>query len=347
MSKIVPIKFEENTLMLLDQRKLPDEKTYLGIESVGELHEAIRDMVVRGAPAIGVAAAYGMVLSAMECKSECCEDILVKMKKDGEYLKTARPTAVNLSWAIDRMNDSAAVLKKKDPVLFKWDILAEAVKIHEEDLETNKRIGENALKVLGTKRRILTHCNAGILATTAYGTATSVFYLGKERGIDFKVFADETRPRLQGARLTAYELSEYGIDVTVISDNAAAHLMSRGEIEAVITGCDRVAANGDTANKIGTLSVSIAARYYDIPMFIACPFSTVDFNIVSGKHIPIEERPDSEVTTIGEKRITPVNISVRNPAFDVTPHENITAIITEKGIVYPPYTENLRKAALI
>jgi len=339
---IEPIKFEDGKLILLDQRKLPFEEVYLEINTIDKVYEAIADMAVRGAPAIGVTAAYGMVISALECKSDCCEDILARMKKDGDFLKKARPTAVNLSWAIDRMNQRAAILKAKDPILFKWDFLAEAIKIHEEDAVANRMIGENALVVLGGKRKILTHCNAGILATTSYGTATAVFYVGKERGIEFKVFADETRPRLQGARLTAYELFQNGIDVTVISDTAAAHLMSTGEIEAVITGCDRVAANGDTANKIGTLSVAIAAAYHNIPMYIACPLSTVDYSISSGKDIVIEERDSSEVEIICDKRVLPEGIKVRNPAFDVTPAELITAIITEKGVVYPPYENNLR-----
>jgi len=339
---IEPIKFEDGKLILLDQRKLPFEEVYLEINTIDKVYEAIADMAVRGAPAIGVTAAYGMVISALECKSDCCEDILARMKKDGDFLKKARPTAVNLSWAIDRMNQRAAILKAKDPILFKWDILAEAIKIHEEDASANRMIGENALVVLGGKRKILTHCNAGILATTSYGTATAVFYVGKERGIEFKVFADETRPRLQGARLTAYELFQNGIDVTVICDTAAAHLMSTGEIEAVITGCDRVAANGDTANKIGTLSVAIAAAYHNIPMYIACPLSTVDYSISSGKDIVIEERDSSEVEIICDKRVLPEGIKVRNPAFDVTPAELITAIITEKGVVYPPYENNLR-----
>ncbi|HPQ47349.1 MAG TPA: S-methyl-5-thioribose-1-phosphate isomerase [Clostridia bacterium] len=342
MSMIEPIKFEDGKLIILDQRKLPFEEVYLEINTIDKVYEAIADMAVRGAPAIGVTAAYGMVISALECKSDCCEDILARMKKDGDFLKKARPTAVNLSWAIDRMNQRAAILKAKDPILFKWDILAEAIKIHEEDASANRMIGENALVVLGGKRKILTHCNAGILATTSYGTATAVFYVGKERGIEFKVFADETRPRLQGARLTAYELFQNGIDVTVISDTAAAHLMSTGEIEAVITGCDRVAANGDTANKIGTLSVAIAAAYHNIPMYIACPLSTVDYSISSGKDIVIEERDSSEVEIICDKRVLPEGIKVRNPAFDVTPAELITAIITEKGVVYPPYENNLR-----
>ena len=339
---IEPIKFEDGKLIILDQRKLPFEEVYLEINTIDKVYEAIADMAVRGAPAIGVTAAYGMVISALECKSDCCEDILARMKKDGDFLKKARPTAVNLSWAIDRMNQRAAILKAKDPILFKWDILAEAIKIHEEDASANRMIGENALVVLGGKRKILTHCNAGILATTSYGTATAVFYVGKERGIEFKVFADETRPRLQGARLTAYELFQNGIDVTVICDTAAAHLMSTGEIEAVITGCDRVAANGDTANKIGTLSVAIAAAYHNIPMYIACPLSTVDYSISSGKDIVIEERDSSEVEIICDKRVLPEGIKVRNPAFDVTPAELITAIITEKGVVYPPYENNLR-----
>ncbi len=346
MSRIEPIKFEDGKLLLLDQRKLPFESIYIEIDSVEKVYDAIKDMVVRGAPAIGVTAAYGMVISAMECQSDCCGDILTKMKKDGEHLKKARPTAVNLTWAIDLMNERAAVLKIKDPLLFKWDILGEAVKIHEADVVTNRRIGENTLIVLGNKRKILTHCNAGILATTSYGTATAAFYIGKEKGINFKVFADETRPRLQGARLTAYELSENDIEVTVICDNAAAHMMATGEIEAVITGCDRVAANGDTANKIGTSALAISAGYYNIPFYIACPISTVDFSLDSGKDIPIEERDHEEVEFIMGKRIVPKNIKVRNPAFDVTPAEKITAIITEKGVVRPPFAENLRKISL-
>lgn len=343
MSKITPIKFENGKLVLLDQRKLPLSEEYLHFDRILDVFSAIRDMVVRGAPAIGIAAAYGMVLSANECNSECCDDILQKMKKDGEYLKTARPTAVNLSWAVNLMLKKALEIKKRDPVLFKWDLLAEAVKIHEEDIRANKAIGEFSLILLKDKKNILTHCNAGILATSDYGTATAVFYIGKEKDINFKVFADETRPRLQGSRLTAYELIANGIDVTVISDSAAAYLMSRGEIDAVITGADRIASNGDTANKIGTLSVSVNARYFGIPMYIAAPVSTIDMNLESGDLIPIEERDGGEVINRFGVRTAPEGVKVRNPAFDITPAENITAIITEKGIVYKPFKDNLKK----
>ncbi len=343
MAKITPIRFEDGKLILLDQRLLPNTTEYIHIEKVKNVYDAIKTMVVRGAPAIGVTAAYGMVVSANECKSDCCEDILKKMKKDGEFLKKARPTAVNLGWAVDLMNQRAAEIKKKDPILFKWDLLTEATKIHQNDVISNRAIGEFALTLLKEKRNILTHCNAGILATTEYGTATSVFYIGKEKGIDFHVFADETRPRLQGSRLTAYELMENGVDVTVISDSAAAYLMSKGEIEAVITGADRIAANGDTANKIGTLSVSVNAKYFGIPMYIAAPLSTIDLTLKSGDLIPIEERGDEEVINRFGIKTAPIGVKVRNPAFDVTPASNISAIITEKGIIYSPYEEGIKK----
>lgn len=343
MIKITPIRFEDGKLILLDQRLLPNETKYLYIDDVYSVSEAIKNMVVRGAPAIGVTAAYGMVISANECKSDCCEDILGKMKNDGEMLKKARPTAVNLEWAVNLMNEKATTIKKKDPILFKWDLLAEAIKIHQADVEANRKIGEFALTLLKDKKNILTHCNAGILATTEYGTATSVFYIGKEKGINFHVFADETRPRMQGSRLTAYELMANGIDVTVISDSAAAYLMKNGEIEAVITGADRIAANGDTANKIGTLSVSVNAKYFGIPMYIAAPLSTIDTSLLSGDLIPIEERGDEEVINRFGVATAPKGVKVRNPAFDVTPASNISAIITDKGIIYKPYEDGIKK----
>ncbi len=343
MAKITPIRFEDGKLILLDQRLLPNATEYIHIDKVKNVFDAIKNMVVRGAPAIGVTVAYGMVISANECQSDCCEDILKKMKTDGEFLKKARPTAVNLGWAVDLMNQRATEIKKKDTILFKLDLLAEAIKIHQSDIIANRAIGEFALTLLNEKRNILTHCNAGILATTEYGTATSVFYVGKEKGINFHVFADETRPRLQGSRLTAYELMENGVDVTVISDSAAAYLMSKGEIDAVITGADRIAANGDTANKIGTLSVSVNAKYFGIPMYIAAPLSTIDLALMSGKLIPIEERGDEEVINSFGKKTAPIGVKVRNPAFDITPASNISAIITEKGIIYPPYKEGIEK----
>lgn len=343
MNEITPIKFESGKLILLDQRKLPAFTEYLYIDNVKGVFDAISDMAVRGAPAIGVSAAYGMVISANECTKDSCEDILKKMKTDGEYLKKARPTAVNLEWAINLMIEKASEIKIKDPLLFKWDLLAEAVKIHQNDINANRKIGEFALSILKNKKNILTHCNAGILATTKYGTATAVFYIGKEQGIDFKVYADETRPRLQGSRLTAYELMANGIDVTVISDSAAAHIMKKGDIDAVITGADRIAANGDTANKIGTLSVSINARYFGIPMYIAAPISTIDMNLPNGNLIPIEERCEDEVVNRFGFRTAPEGVKVCNPAFDVTPAQNITAIITEAGIVYPDFTEGFKE----
>lgn len=343
MNEITPIKFENGKLILLDQRRLPSDTEYLFLDSLKGVFEAIRDMVVRGAPAIGVAAAYGMVISANECSGGSCKDIIKKMKADGEYLKKARPTAVNLEWAVNLMIEKAVQIKKTDPLLFKWDLLAQAIKIHSDDINANKKIGEFALTLLKNKKNILTHCNAGILATTKYGTATAVFYVGKEQGIDFKVYADETRPRLQGSKLTAFELKENGIDVTVISDSAAAYLMKKGEIDAVITGADRIAANGDTANKIGTLSVSINACYFGLPMYIAAPSSTIDMNIESGDLIPIEERCGEEVVMGFGIRTAPEGVKVCNPAFDITPAKNITAIITEVGIVYPDYKKNLAR----
>ncbi len=341
MGKINPISFEDGKLILLDQRKLPHLTEYVEHEKPGQVKESIRNMTVRGAPAIGVTAAYGMVLSAQSCNLSDCNGILEKMKSDGQILKEARPTAVNLAWAVDRILDKASKLEKSDPDAFKNSILKEAVEIHKADIAANRKIGEYALELLKDSKNILTHCNAGILATTEYGTATSVFYVGREKGIDFNVYADETRPRLQGAMLTAYELHQNGISVTVICDNAAAHLMSKGEIDAVITGADRIAANGDTANKIGTLGVSIAAAYYGIPFYIAAPVSTIDFKLDDGSGIPIEERDGEEVSNISGIRIMPEGVSARNPAFDVTPAKNISAIITEKGILRPPFIKSI------
>jgi len=322
---IVTVKLNDNKLIMLDQRKLPNEVSYFTAINKEQIFYAIKEMVVRGAPLIGVVAAYGMYISYINGDD---------LEESEKYLNGSRPTAVNLSWATNKM----LVAYKENR-----DLLAQAKAIHQEDIDTNYQIGEYLIELLGEKRNVLTHCNAGILATTKYGTATAAFYIGKDRGIDYKVYADETRPRLQGAKLTAFELSNSNIDVTVITDNMAAHFMSKDAIDAVITGCDRVAANGDVANKIGTLSVSILAKYYNIPMYIATPTSTIDMSLESGKLIPIENRNIEEVSKILNNRITPENIKILNPAFDVTPNENITAIVTEKGIVYPPFNKNLNK----
>ncbi|WP_394190236.1 S-methyl-5-thioribose-1-phosphate isomerase [Paenisporosarcina quisquiliarum] len=327
-----PIEWKNDALVLLDQTKLPNEIVYEEFTTVDSVWDAIVTMKVRGAPAIGVAAAYGVYLGVSDVTSNIEEEV----QKHADYLATSRPTAVNLFWALDRMK---AV--KSDSL--KEALLEEAKAIHKEDEEINRAIGENLLTLLNDGMGILTHCNAGSLATSKYGTATAPMYLAKEKGWDFKVFADETRPRLQGSTLTALELSRAGIDVTVITDSMAGMVMSQGKIQAVIVGCDRVAANGDTANKIGTLGVSILAKHYGIPFYIAAPTPTIDLQTPTGAEIPIEERDKSEVIEGFGKLTAPAHINVYNPAFDVTPAEHITAIVTEKGIVRAPFKENLAK----
>ena len=339
-----PIKtlFWDGALHLLDQTRLPAQTVYETFETTDAVYHAIATMKVRGAPAIGVAAGYGMVLAAKEAHAEG-GDFLSVFQKKGAYLNQSRPTAVNLSWAINRMVNKARELSH-----LPWEELflaleAEAIAIHKEDESINRAIGENLLSLLKDGDTVLTHCNAGILATTAYGTALSPFYLAKEKGMKLHVYADETRPRLQGASLTAYELQESGVDVTLICDNMAAVVMSQGKIDAVITGCDRVAANGDTANKIGTFNVSILANHFGIPMYIAAPTPTIDLQCPTGKEIPIEERDGNEIRFLHGVQLAPRHVKTYNPAFDITPAQNITAIVTEKGIIRPPYQENLKK----
>lgn len=343
MQKLYAIKWENKELVLLDQTILPNDIKYVTCKTVEDVFRAIRTMQVRGAPAIGVAAAYGMCLGAYSLSSNKKQHFIDGLIKAGEYLKSARPTAVNLMWAVDRMVNKTLELKDKPIDNIIADLEKEAIAIHDEDKQINRRIGENLLKLLKDGDTVLTHCNAGSLATAEYGTALSVFYIAKEKGINLKAYADETRPRLQGASLTTFELYNAGIDVTLICDNMAAVVMAKNKINAVIVGCDRVAANGDTANKIGTFNVSILAKYFGIPMYIAAPTPTIDMKCKSGADIPIEERSDEEILCINGKLIAPKGVKVYNPAFDVTPAENITAIVTEKGIVYPPFTENLSK----
>ncbi|WP_019414904.1 S-methyl-5-thioribose-1-phosphate isomerase [Paenisporosarcina sp. TG20] len=332
-----PIEWKNNALVLLDQTKLPNDIVYVELTTVESVWDAIQTMKVRGAPAIGVAAAYGVYLGVRDLDLDQT-DLVEAVQKIAAYLAISRPTAVNLFWALDRMTSVEA----KD-ASYKDDLLAEAQAIHKEDEEINRAIGENLLTLLSDGIGILTHCNAGSLATSKYGTATAPMYLAKEKGWNFKVYADETRPRLQGSTLTALELSRAGIDVTVITDSMAAMVMSQGKVQAVIVGCDRVAANGDTANKIGTLGVSILAKHYGIPFYIAAPTPTIDLNTPTGLQIPIEERDKSEVIEGFGRLTAPADVQVYNPAFDVTPAEHITAIITEKGIVRAPYIENLAK----
>jgi len=340
--QLLPISFEDDHLQILDQRELPNQIVYNKRQTLEEVFHAIKDMELRGAPLIGITAAYGMYLSVHNFQGSS-RSLLKELKTNGEYLVKARPTAVNLDWAIKRMIAVAQNNHEKDLTEIKKELLSEALLINKEDVHICKTIGENLLTLLKRGNGLLTHCNAGALATYKYGTATSPMYLGHERGWGFKIFSDETRPYNQGARLTAFELSEAGMDVTLICDNMAGVVMSQGKVDAVIVGCDRVASNGDTANKIGTMTLSILAKEFDIPFYIAAPTPTIDMDTACGKDIPIEERSHEEITTFKGERVAPLGISVYNPAFDVTPAENITAIITEKGIVYPPYIKNLVK----
>lgn len=340
-----PLIWAGTHLDLLDQRQLPETIQYLKLETPESVWDAIRHLAVRGAPAIGIAAAYGVVLGAREALEGTAAAWLAAVKRHAEYLATSRPTAVNLFWALDRMKARAEALVAEglDTAACQEALVREAIAIQAEDIETNRQIGEHALSLFRDGMGVLTHCNAGGLATSKYGTALAPFYLALERGISLKVFADETRPVLQGARLTAFELHQAGVDVTLITDNMAGMVMSKGWVDAVIVGTDRVAANGDVANKIGTYSVAVLAKAHGIPFYVACPISTIDLSTPSGAEIPIEERQPEEVTEGFGKRTAPRGVKVFNPAFDVTPHEYVDAIITERGIVRAPFDVNLKK----
>ncbi|KYO68695.1 S-methyl-5-thioribose-1-phosphate isomerase [Thermovenabulum gondwanense] len=340
---LLPLKWDGENLFLLDQRELPDKILYNKKSTPEEVWESIKTLEVRGAPLIGIAAAYAMYFAAKSAPGDGFESFYNYMKNKAEYLSTSRPTAVNLFWALNRIMNRIAKSKDRPIREIKDLVKEEAQKIHREDENICRKIGEYGLQLLKDGYGVLTHCNAGQLATAKYGTATAPIYLAYEKGWKIKVFADETRPVNQGSRLTALELKEAGVDVTLICDNMAACVMSKGWVNAVIVGCDRVAANGDTANKIGTLGLSILAKYFGIPFYVAAPTPTIDLNTESGEEIPIEERDPLEVTQSFGKKTAPDGIKVFNPAFDVTPHENITAFITEKGIIYPPFKENIRK----
>jgi methylthioribose-1-phosphate isomerase len=337
----------DGVLELIDQRRLPQEFVTLLVRDIEQLHEAIRMLAVRGAPAIGVAAAYGPVLALQKLSDDAtAADGLRQVGDACDFLATSRPTAVNLFWALDRMRRKAEKVGSHPQTTLDGlheAILAEAQAIYREDVEMCRRIGQHGEKFIRDGAGVLTHCNAGALATAGQGTALSVLFEAQKKGRHFKVYADETRPLLQGARLTAWELRQAGIDVTVICDNMAGWLMKQGRIDAVITGADRIAANGDAANKIGTYSVSILARHHDIPFYIAAPSSTFDLDLASGAGIPIEQRDGNEVTRCGGMQTTPTGATVYNPAFDVTPAENITAIITEKGVIEKPNRDRIRK----
>ncbi|MDT8067636.1 MAG: S-methyl-5-thioribose-1-phosphate isomerase [Terriglobia bacterium] len=326
----------------IDQTKLPTEEVYVTCATYQEVADAIRTMVVRGAPAIGVAAAMGIALGVKGIKAENIADVRNQFGYICRVIGETRPTAVNLFWAIRRMQRRFEELSGKPLAEIRQRMIDEARLMHQEDIEINRAMGRNGAVLLPAEGSILTHCNAGALATAGYGTALGVIRAAVESGKKLHVFADETRPFLQGSRLTAWELMKDGIPTTVISDNMAGHIMSQGKIQAVIVGADRIAANGDTANKIGTYSVAILAKEHGIPFYVAAPFSTVDLETPDGSKIPIEERNAREVTHVGEKQIAPTGIDVRNPAFDVTPAKYIAAIITERGVANAPYTESLK-----
>jgi methylthioribose-1-phosphate isomerase len=329
---VTPLRWEQHTLFLLDQRRLPLDEVWVACRSSAEVADAIRTMIVRGAPAIGVCAAFGVALAALSGE---------ELAKAGAVLKESRPTAVNLGWAVDRMLGVAAAASGRDLASV---LITEAEEILREDVAANRRIGRYGAALLGQSSTILTHCNAGALATGGYGTALGVVRAAVESGRSVAVFADETRPYLQGARLTAWELQKDGIDVTLITDNMAGHFFQKSTFDAVIVGADRIAANGDTANKIGTYTVAVLAEAHGVPFYVAAPLSTIDPECPSGAEIPIEERSAEEVTGIGGARIAPEGIGVRHPAFDVTPARLITAIITEKGVLRRPYEVSILEA---
>jgi methylthioribose-1-phosphate isomerase len=343
---------------MLDQTRLPLETTYVEIVNEKQMWDAIRRLVVRGAPAIGVAAAFGVYLGVHRQHSRELLPFYARLNEVADYLATSRPTAVNLFWALDRMRRVARDLGRKTHRLeneaaievVKQGLLSECLRMLEQDNRICRAIGENGLELLGGVQRkpirVLTHCNAGGLATVQYGTALAPIYVGAEKGLEFQVWSDETRPLLQGSRITAFELHANGIPVTVICDSMAASVMAQGQVDAVIVGTDRVAANGDVANKIGTLSVAIAAKHFGVPFYVAAPTSSIDLSIPDGSQIPIEERDTREITHGLGRQTAPDGVSVYNPAFDVTPAELVTAIITENGIVRPPYEAGLKLACI-
>lgn len=335
---------DQDSLVIIDQTLLPTEICYLALQSQAEIWEAIQQLRVRGAPAIGIAAAYGIYLAVKHSTAGDQGAFLKEFQQASQYLASARPTAVNLFWALQRMENVITSQMEVEIPQLVAALRSEADAILAEDIRTNLAIGEHALSLLQPGDGLLTHCNAGGLATARYGTATAPIYLGQERGYAFKVFADETRPLLQGARLTTFELAQAGVDVTLICDNMAASVMQNGWVQAVLVGCDRVAANGDTANKIGTLGVAVLAHQFGIPFYVCAPSSTLDLATATGQLIPIEERDLQEIYRKWyQKPMAPEQgVKFYNPAFDITPAKYISAIISEYGIARPPFTTSLR-----
>src|SRR5687767_8389078 len=342
---IKTVEWSDEGVRMIDQRLLPTEEKYLTLRSCEEVAEAIKAMVVRGAPAIGVSAAMGLALGTMQAVGTSVEDLEQDFDYFCDLMSKTRPTAVNLFWAIERMRERFRRSKAAgaDAEQIKKDLIAEARKIFDDDIESNRALGRFGGDLIPDGSTVLTHCNAGALATAGdYGTALGVIRGARDAGKRVAVIADETRPFLQGLRLTAWELAKDDIPVTVITDNMAGHVMKSGKVNVVVVGADRIAANGDAANKIGTYMVAVLANKHDIPFYVAAPISTLDLTLKTGQDIPIEERDSKEVTHIGDQQLAPDGVEVQNPAFDVTPNELITAIVTDKGVARPPYVDSLR-----
>jgi len=342
-NKIETLRWVEDHLEMIDQRILPADFQYISYNSALSVADGIRSMVVRGAPAIGCAAAYGVALEALNLQDASMDEFSKGMEQAFKILLESRPTAINLFWAIDRMRSKMNENISLTPKEIANTLLSEAHEILNEDIKINRTMGSLGAALLEDGACVLTHCNAGALATAGHGTALGVIRSAVEVGKNITVIADETRPFLQGARLTAWEMVQEGIPVSLISDNMSGHLMSHGEVDAIVVGTDRVASNGDVANKIGTYMVAVLAKRHNIPFYVACPLSTIDLSITSGSEIPIEERPIEEVTGYRDFQWAAKGISVRNPAFDVTPADLVTAIITEKGVVFAPNSEKIKQ----
>lgn len=340
---IQTLEWADNGVRFIDQTKLPTEETYVTCKSYTQVADAIRTMVVRGAPAIGVAAAMGIALGVQNSKAENTGELKKEFDEICKVIGETRPTAVNLFWAIRRMQEKFELLRVRPLAQLKSALVEEAKRMHAEDIAANQAMGRYGATLIPSTGGVLTHCNAGALATCGYGTALGVIRAAVEQGKTIHVYADETRPFLQGSRLTAWELMKDGIPTTVISDNMAAAMMSKGKIGAVVVGADRIAANGDVANKIGTYGVAILAKEHGIPFYVAAPFSTIDLDTPDGSKIPIEERNTREVTHIAGKQMVPDGVQVENPAFDVTPAKYVTAIVTERGVANAPYKESILK----
>ncbi len=338
------IEWQDEAVIMVDQRKLPTRETYVSCRTAADVARAIRTMVIRGAPAIGVAAAMGLALGARRTKATGSHQLATEFYRNCDLMAATRPTAVNLFWAIDRVKTVFAAAVRAGAAVSELQAMleSEAHAIHDEDVSSCRALGAHGAAIVPDEARVLTHCNAGALATAGYGTALGVIRAAAEAGKRVGVYADETRPFLQGARLTAWELVRDGIPTTVITDNMAASMMGEGLIDLVVVGADRIAANGDVANKIGTYGVAILAKEHSLPFYVAAPLTTVDLSLSNGSRIPIEERDTREVSHVRAMRVTPEGAAIRNPAFDVTPHRYVSGIITERGICRPPYVESLR-----